>query len=305
MQKRILTAFIALLILAGALNLLGGWLLPDHLLKAPVPHRTERQRLVLRAGLTLPGDRWTFHTVSGGEGVPLSVCWLHRSAPRGAVVYLHGFGDDAYGTAGYSRSLPDWDAVLFTFRGRDQHPEIPSTLGAWERGDVAGVVAFLEERGLHRSRILLVGVSQGAGVALLALADLEKDGAPLAGALLESPYRDLRDAARNHLRNHLGGWEVCFRGAEAMALKRASACAHFDPKLVSPLGASRGLRTPVALLAGDADRITPLRGVQEIARYHRDLVVVSGAGHCEAGPRLPEGWGNWAQARLARWGLLD
>lgn len=86
MQKRILTAFIALLILAGALNLLGGWLLPDHLLKAPVPHRTERQRLVLRAGLTLPGDRWTFHTVSGGEGVPFSVCWLHRPAPRGAVV---------------------------------------------------------------------------------------------------------------------------------------------------------------------------------------------------------------------------
>lgn len=305
MAKPLLKACIALLFLWGAITLLGALLLPAHLLKAPLPVRTDAQRASLRAALTGDGDHWTFHRVRGGEGAPLEVAWLHRPRSKGVAMYLHGFGDDAFGTVGYSRSLPDWDAVMFTFRGRDRHPEIASTLGAWERIDVAAVVALLEGAGVPRARLLIVGASQGAGVALLALADLEQSGAPLAGALLESPFRDLRDAARNHIRSRIGGWEWLCRSAETLALRRAGGFGRFDPALVSPLTASRGLRTPLALLAGDADQITPLEGVAEIARFHPDLVVIAGAGHCEAGARLPQGWSAWAQERLERWGLLD
>ena len=190
MAKHLLKAGIALLILWGAITLLGALLLPAHLLKAPLPVRTDAQRASLRAALTGDGDQWTFHRVRGGEGFPLEVAWLHRPRSKGVAMYLHGFGDDAFGTVGYSPSLPDWDAVMFTFRGRDRHPEIASTLGAWERIDVTAVVAFLE-------------------------------------------------------------------------------------------------------------------GVAEIARFHPDLVVVAGAGHCQAGARLPQGWSAWAQERLERWGLLD
>jgi pimeloyl-ACP methyl ester carboxylesterase len=202
---------------------------------------------------------------------------------------------------GYSQSLPDWDAVMFTFRGRDQDPRTPSTLGAWERRDVAAVVAFLEARGAGRRRLLLVGVSQGAGVALLALRDLEASGQPLGGALLESPFRDLGDAARNHLRGVLGRGVVFAVPALEAAIRIAGRRARFDPVLVSPLVAARGLKTPVALLAGDADAITPLEGVRALAVHLTDLTVVSGAGHCEAGARVPGGWGAWAQVRVARW----
>lgn len=34
-----------------------------------------------------------------------------------------------------------------------------------------------------------------------------------------------------------------------------------------------------------------------------DLTVIRGAGHCEAGGRLPGGWKAWADARLAGWGF--
>lgn len=304
MAKHILAVWSPILVLWGALTLLGGFLLPSHLLNAPLPCRTESQRETLRAALMRPGDAWSFHQVRGGEGAALEVGWLHMPHPKGVALFLHGFGDDAFGTAGYSRSLPDWDAVVFTFRGRDRHPEVPSTLGAWERFDVAAVVGFLEGTGFPRARILLVGASQGAGVALLALSDLERSGAALGGALLECPFRDLEDAARNHLRGQLGGLEVLFRGAEGLAIHRAGGIAHFDPNAVSPLLACRGLRTPIALLTGDADLITPLEGVLEMARYHPDLVVVKGAGHCEAGQRIPKGWSVWANTRLRRWGLL-
>lgn len=277
-------------------------LLPGQLLQAPLPARSPAEVARRLDQLAERGGAWTEHRVAGGQGVPLRVRWLHRSGSQGVAIFLHGFGDDAFGTVGYARSLPGWDALMFTFRGRDLDPTVPSTLGGWERQDVTAVVAFLESQGVSRNRILLVGVSQGAGVALLALKDLESGGNPLAGALLESPFMDLGDAARNHVRGVLGGFEPLARPAEWLTLRVAGRRAGFDPKEVSPLAASRGLRTPVALLAGDRDTTTPLAGVREIAAHLPDLTVVQGAEHCEAGARVPGGWGAWARERLRRWG---
>jgi pimeloyl-ACP methyl ester carboxylesterase len=219
------------------------------------------------------------------------------------AVILHGFGDDAFGSAPRLLDLPDLDAVVFTFRGRDMDPTIPVALGAWERKDVDAVVGYLVGHGIHRDRILLVGASQGAGVALLALEDLERTGSALGGALLESPFLDLRDATRNHLRGTLGRAEILARPAESVALWRAGRVARFDPDSVSPLRASRDLRTPMAFITGDADVVTPLAGVEAIAHRHPDLTVVTGAGHLEAGERFPGGWKAWAEPRLIRWGF--
>ncbi len=294
---------LVLLLIWAGLTMAAGLMLPDQLLNAPMPNHDEAQRAGLRAVLATNGSRWTRHEIAGGEGVPLELWWLHRPQSKGVAIILHGFGDDAWGTASRAQDLPDWDALVFTFRGRDRHPDTPSTLGAWERKDVVAVDAFLESQGFPRRNILMVGTSQGAGVALLALADLEREGEPFAGALLESPYVDLRDAARNHLKGTLGNSEILARPAEAMALRRAERIAHFNAEDVSPLKASFGLRTPIALLAGDADTITPLEGVRAIAAHHPDLTVVKGANHCEAGGRVAGGWRAWADVRLVRWGF--
>ncbi len=283
-------------------NLAAGlWLLPPMLLDGPMPARSEVQRERIRMQLLTPGSCWTRASLRGGEGRELEVWRLHRPNSRGVVVFLHGFGDDAWGTLGRAGELPDWDAVGFTFRGRDRHREVPCTLGAWERADVVAVVERLEASGTPRSRILLAGWSQGAGVALLALADLEKMGPPLAGALLECPYEDIHEAAKNHLKLALGPAEILARPAEWVALRRAEGLAGFDSATVSPVRASEGLCTPIALVTGNADPETPVEGVGRIARHHPDLTVVPGAGHCQASGRLPGGWKVWAEARLAKW----
>ncbi len=302
-SRSLLRAGLILSILYGTGSLMAGWWLPSLLLNAPLPQRPSGEVEASLAALAGESGHWTVHFVPSGQGIVLRVHWLHRPNAKGAAILLHGFGDDALGTAPRLRDLPGLDVLCFTFRGRDLVPETPSTLGAHERGDVVAVVRFLEEAGWSRSRQALVGCSQGAGVAILALADLEAHGAPLAGALLESPFMDLKDAARNHLRGSLGGFELLARPAERIGLWRAGRIAGFNPASVSPLRASRGLRTPVALLAGDADRITPLLGVQAIARNHSDLTVVAGAGHLEAGGRVTGGWRSWADLRLRMWGL--
>lgn len=299
-RRTLLVAVLALLLWALATVAAGLWLLPPLLLAGPVPPRTEAERARVRASLAAPGEVWEQNRVLGGEDRPLEVWRLRRRGSPGVVVYLHGFGDDAWGTLGRAAGLAAWDAAGFSFRGRDRDPGVPCTLGGWERQDVAAVVRSLEAEGVPRRRIVLAGWSMGAAVALLALEDLERQGGPLGGALLECPFEDLRAATRDHLRGTLGRWEILARPAEWLALGQAGRRARFDPESVSPRRAARHLRTPLAVVTGDADRETPLAGVRALAVP--DLTVVRGAGHCEAGNRLAGGWGGWARARLGRWG---
>lgn len=250
--------------------------------------------------------RWTHHRFKGPDGGELELHWLHRSKRQGVILYLHGFGDDAFGTIGYAAQLPEWDAAPFTFRGRDRNPENVCTLGAWESQEVVGAVALLEAEGVPRSTLVLAGVSQGAGVALLALEHLEAQGRPLGGALLESPFQDLPHAARQHLRGVLWNAEPVARCAEWLAIWNAGRWAGFDPCQVSPLRAAGRVCTPLALLAGDADIVTPLEGVQAIAdAAHAPLEVVKGAGHCQAGTLIVQGFGGWAKYWLTHWKVPD
>lgn len=298
-RRSLLVAVLALVLWILATLVAGYWLLPPLLLAGPVPARTETERAAIRARLASGGALWKQVRVLGGEGRPLEVWRLQRTGSRGVVIYLHGFGDDAWGTLGRAAELADWDAVGFSFRGRDRDPAAACTLGGWERQDVAAVVKDLQAEGVQRGRIILAGWSMGAAVALLALEDLERDGGPLGGALLECPFEDLQAATRDHLRGTLGPFEVLARPAEWLALGRAGRLARFDPAAVSPRRAARGLRTPLAMVTGGADRDTPVAGV--LALGVPDLTVVPGAGHCEASSRLAGGWGAWAASRLARW----
>lgn len=303
-MRRGLTALFALLCFYAGASIVAGFALPGLLLHPPAPTRTLADRDAVLAQIAGDHGRWTEHSLVGGGGAPLDLWWLHRPNSKGVVITLHGFGDDGWGAAGRLMDLPGWDGAVFTFRGRDQHPDLPCTLGAHEQWDVVSVVRFLESKGVPRNRILIVAASQGAGVALLALRDLEREGGPLGGALLESPFMDLRDAARNDLRGTLGRAELLARPAERVALWRAGRLAGFNPDAVSPLIAAHGLRTPLALLAGNSDTITPLAGVQAVAiAAHAPFTVVPGAGHLEAGRQVKGGWKAWADAHLSNWGF--
>jgi pimeloyl-ACP methyl ester carboxylesterase len=281
----------------------GLWVIPQLLLNAPMPRRTEAIRARTREDIQATGGTFTLVQVQGGEGKALGLWHLRRTSPRGALIYLHGFGDDVWGTLGRAKSLPEWDAIGFTFRGRDTDPSAPCTLGGWERKDVLAAFHYLESAGFPPNRILIAGWSMGAGVALLALEDLEKEGKTPGGALLECPFEDLERAARDHIRGSLGRFEVIAYLAERIAIRQAGRLARFDPGLVSPVRSSERVTCRIALITGDADRETPLDGVQKIARFHSDLTVVPGAGHCEASDRLPGGWEGWARLRLSAWGF--
>ena len=303
MPRALIRLGVAFLALWGLVTVAAAFALPSLLLASGTPQRTEPERAAILERLRAPDSTWTEARIPSGGGAELHLHLLHRRAAKGVAILLHGFGDDAFGTAPRANDLPEWDALVFTFRGRDEHPEVPCTLGGWERTDVVAAVRYLEAQGVPRSRIVLVVSSMGAGIALLALSDLERSGANLGGALLESPFEDLGAAARDHVRGTVGAVEWVLRPGEYLAMARAGQLARFDPSRVSPLEASRGLRTPLALLAGDADTITPIGGVRKIAQQGYPLTIVRGANHLEAGARVPGGFRAWSSRWLAAWGF--
>jgi pimeloyl-ACP methyl ester carboxylesterase len=301
--KRLLLWITASLFLLYAATsvVVGWWFLPHLLMHSPQFLVPQARRQEIRDELCDSDEHWSRSTVPGGEGVPLDVWRLYRPESKGVAIMLHGIGGDAWGAAPQLASLADFDGVVFTFRARDRLPEVPCTLGGWETVDVVAVVQDLEAQGVPRGRILIVGNSQGGGVALLALHQLEQMGPPLLGALIESPWENLASAVRDHLRLKLGAWEVLARPAEWVALRRAGRLAHFDPSTVSPVRAANGLKTPVAIITGDADVETPVEGVKAIAAHLPDLTVVHDARHMEAGSKLPGGWEGWARPRIQAW----
>jgi hypothetical protein len=302
-KRRLLKRFTIALAAYVVGSIVGGAvLLPSLLFYPPVPRRTADDLARYRA---LSSTSSSPVKVRGGEGVDLDLIWRRRAGSKATLVLLHGFGDDGWGTFLGASGIPEVDLVGFTFRGRDRDPSTPCTLGGWERSDVVAVVKYLESQGVPRSRIVLKGASQGAGVALLALEDLEKEGGPLGGALLESPFRDLRSASQHWVGKILGPPTVLLYPAIEVGLWWGGHRAHFDPESVSPLNASRGRTTPIALVSGTADRQTTIDGVREIAANIPDFIEVEGAAHMEAAGRLPGGDTGWSTSRLVRWGLLE
>lgn len=159
-------------------------------------------RDLAKGGYGDPGGTW--ETFDAG---PRRVWFLRRAEPApGVVLMLHGFGDDRWGTSPALRQFPHLDAAIFTYLGRDDamregRPAPPVTFGAKESREVAGVVHALEARGYPRRHILLLGRSLGASVALLALAQLEKeDRGPLGGIIWEGAPASSRDFAERLVR---------------------------------------------------------------------------------------------------------
>ena len=146
--------------------------------------------------------------------------------------------------------------LLFDYRGYGGNPGLPSEQGLAR--DARAALACLRQRAdVDRARIVYFGESLGAAVAVTLAAD-----DPPAALVLRSPFASLEEMARVH-----------FRGLPARWLLRD----HYLS--IDRIGA---VRSPVLVIAGDADRVVPIEqsvALHEAAHDPKRLVVIEGADH--------------------------
>lgn len=235
-----------------------------------------------------PGGSWAREAVG-----TLELWRLRRPAPSpGLVLLLHGFGDDRWGTSPALKWFPGLEAAIFTYRRRDDalragEKALPVTFGATESREVIQIIHHLEATGMPRQRILLMGRSLGASVALLALADLEKEGkGPLAGVIWEGAPASSRSFAERLVRGPQDRWwHILAPAIGGIASRWAGWLGQYEPLDTDLLRRTEGLQfaTPSLCFLATEDRLAPpavQRAVAARFQNSRILEVPTWHLHC-------------------------
>lgn len=130
------------------------------------------------------------------DGVALKGWWVPAQSPRGTVVLVHGLNRARIEMV---RKVPflnreGWNALLFDLRHHGESGGEATTFGDREKGDVRAAVDLARER--SAGPVVLWGVSLGAATVAMAAAE----DPTVAGVVVDSSYRGLRDTVRHHLR---------------------------------------------------------------------------------------------------------
>jgi pimeloyl-ACP methyl ester carboxylesterase len=179
---------------------------------------------------------------------------------------LHGAGSvrDNFINMEVGRALAHqgFDIFLFDFRGHGGSGGDRTSLGEWEKRDIAGALAYLGSRGIDRVGVL--GYSMGAAVALLAAPDLPQIEAIVA----DSAFSDLFSVVESE-RARMGVPNLFNPGYvfASKSLFGVDILANEPKRAIMRLG-----DRPVLLIHGEEDALIPVEQAYEL----RDFALAAG-----------------------------
>jgi fermentation-respiration switch protein FrsA (DUF1100 family) len=259
---RVLGLFASLALVAGAFALVIPRLLNSLLY---YPSRAEGGTPA-RAGLA-----YEDLDVPTEDGERLHAWWIPARGPSaGHVLLCHGNAGNVADRVIHAKLLVDagLDVMLFDYRGYGRSSGAPDEEGTY-RDARAARVALLGRPGADASRLLYLGESLGAAVALALALEF-----PPRGLVLQSAFTSVRDMGRLH-----------YPMIPAIVI----------PDAYPNLRRIRELKAPLLVLHGDRDDIVPLSHGQALFAAapepkqlrvfeglgHNDLVVLAGTGYAD------------------------
>jgi pimeloyl-ACP methyl ester carboxylesterase len=194
---------------------------------------------------------------------------------RGHILLCHGNGGNVGDRVDHARLLSSagFDVLLFDYRGYGRSSGRPSEEGTY-RDARAAREALLGQEGVEEARVLYLGESLGAAVALALAVE-----APPRGLVLQSAFTSVRAMARAH---------YPFLPAALV------------PDAYPSLSRIGELRSPLLVLHGENDEVVPVahgRSLFEAAPEPKALHLFPGLGHNDL---VTLGGGDLAET-LASW----
>jgi len=199
-------------------------------------------------------DRW----FEAADGTRLHGWWLAARAPApGHVLLCHGNAGNIADRVTHASLLAaaGLDVLLFDYRGYGRSAGRPDEAGTYLDARAARA-ALLREPGVSAERVLYLGESLGAAVAL----ELALEHPPI-GLVLQSAFTSVRDMARLHYPLVPGG---------------------LVPDAYPSLRSIRNLRAPLLVMHGERDEIVPAehgRALYDAAPDPKRLRILPHVGH--------------------------
>jgi uncharacterized protein len=225
--------------------------------------------------LELEAQEVTF-TLSDGSRTP---GWVIEGgdAQGPAVVIVHGFGDSRYGSLKRAPLIQRYakKVVVFDLPGQGESESKRAYGGLREPDDVLAVLEQLEKR--DAERIVLLGSSMGAGIAIVAAGKAQDDVRDeIVGVIAEGPYRLWDEPLHNVFRRHrYPRWPIIPLAGLWLRLT-AEGFKHFDrAQHAAQLGC------PLLVLHGSQDRLCPITSARMIAEAapSGEFIEIEGGGH--------------------------
>lgn len=205
--------------------------------------------------------------------------WFVRGRPgAGAVLLLHGVGDDRHAMLGRAVFLNRMGFSILApdFRARGESAGDHTTYGALESLDARAALGFLHDS-VPGERVGVLGVSMGGAAALLGPGPLHADA-----FVLESVYPTIRDAVRDRLRAWLGPARFVTPALTPVVMRAWRPFVGVNESELRPIDHIAAVHAPILLLAGTLDRYTHLdeaRALFARATAPKVMWEVRGADH--------------------------
>jgi uncharacterized protein len=202
--------------------------------------------------------------------------WFARGRPGGgAVLLLHGVGANRLVMLDRARFLhrAGYAVLLVDFRAHGESSGDRITFGARESLDALAALRYLRAAA-PGERVAAIGVSMGGAATLLGERPL-----PVDALVLESVYPTIERAVTDRLRSWLGPIGPVLR---PLLLHTVLPRLRVTADALRPIDRIRLVAAPVFVLAGTADRFTPLAESKALfarAPTPKQFWAVPGAAH--------------------------
>ena len=204
-----------------------------------------------------------FETPAGHDSVSRSST-VHRKTEVHITLVLgldRDLSDDAPGDfpdLAVALSRRGFCVLMIDLRGHGQSGRARFGFGRTERRDVLGAVDWLVARGFRPGRIGVLGISMGAATSIGAAAEDDRIGALVA----DSSFAELASLVETHWTSETHV-PALFLSATKWLGKHWFGCDIDAARPVDEIGA---IRSPILLIHGDADPITPAEHAWSLKR---------------------------------------
>jgi fermentation-respiration switch protein FrsA (DUF1100 family) len=224
---------------------------------------------------SLPAENVAFQSGSGS----LIHAWLVRGrAGGGAVLLLHGVGENRSSMLGRARFLHDAGFTVLApdFQAHGESPGDHVTFGARESLDAAAAMSFLHEVA-PAEPVGVIGVSMGGAATLLGPGPI-----PAKAFVLESVYPTIRQAVSDRLAAWFGPFRGVGRWFTSAVINAVGSEIGVSESELQPIARIGRIQAPLLLIAGTDDPYTPLAEAESLyarAPAPKAFWAVPGAGH--------------------------
>jgi pimeloyl-ACP methyl ester carboxylesterase len=262
------------------------------------PRRFTEGVAMARGWATDPADARVEHTtdtVPHASG-PATELWriTGHDAEAPVLILIHGWGDSRIAALQWLDLLRPVasQVVLFDMPGQGDSPRAMCTWGVSEVGLITDIIRHVQRDGRP---VVLLGWSMGAAMAIEAATRVD-----VAGVIADSPYRHPTQAIAGTMREQgLPAWPCGDLAWVVLCLRWPRLWQVNVPKRL------RELSCPVLMLCGEADTVTPVEAVRDMAAScgGHPCLTFPEAGHTRAWCDQPEAYakaiGDFVRERCA------